>query len=36
MDDDLHSLPRLLIVPANLAVRATAEREPVGPPYVEQ
>ena len=30
------SLPRLLIVPANLAVRATAGREPVGPPFVAQ
>lgn len=27
------SYPRLLIVPARLAVRATAEREPVGPPF---
>src|SRR5262249_3772275 len=26
------SLPRLLIVPARLAVRATAEPEPIGPP----
>ncbi len=30
------SLPRLLIVPAHLSVRAIAGREPAGPPYVAQ
>ncbi len=30
------SLPRLLIVPAHLAVRAIAGREPAGPPFVAQ
>lgn len=30
------SFPRLLIVPAGLAVRATAEREPVGPPFAPE
>jgi hypothetical protein len=29
------SLPRLLIVPAHLALRATATREPVGPPAAQ-
>jgi hypothetical protein len=29
------SLPRLLIVPAHLAVRATAELPPVGPPAIQ-
>jgi hypothetical protein len=29
------SLPRLLIVPAHLALRATAMREPVGPPSLQ-
>jgi hypothetical protein len=29
------SLPRLLIVPAHLAVRATAEQPPLGPPAIQ-